>query len=968
MALDINGYNATFKAFTDFATQSVEAGDTKAIARAGEGGPLAGRTITAAKGDFIGNVGRFSANRDANNVARDLFKQAIEDMFGGPEKIPPSVQDAMKLEDFGKGKPLTARRILAVKNAIDASGVLQQKAFEASISTFKDQAGMAKIALEKGYTKSELPKLAVATNLYAKATGCSEAEALEAVSTPNSKANRLMNYGGRFLQSADNFKEGLRLMDSFQEWFTQVRETKNAGGEATSLTGLNIAQSVTTHDATAAFERFVFDELAVNGSLDLKETDPEKIFGVKNNAAMRFFAGNRCLNFVGVLANMPPERRGAVYQVFDKLSLPLAETKNEALSREGMSAAERGVDNPHLVIGRILRHLPEIERLAAKGALTEKNIVKTLFPDVQPRSWTRAAMNQFTHHIDTLATDVFMADAEDEAEAQVAGMKIQLIMEETCCTFQEAIEAYKKGRRVAPPQYMTTATFSIEKLDGTTNAARKQLDGNKMGDLWRPYNYAPADDPGNTSKFFIKDSANVAFGFTFPDGTSLKANAAEHAGNIPTILDKLESLAGKVHPRQQSAVMFAVSQAGVGVLKGGLTGLGVHASEHAAVDFTISKSDVTGDITIRYSSPKELPFSFEWSATIKPDGFVSTTPLRFLDEQPTANCRAGVEEAVKNMQNPRGTHNQFFEKDKARAVPLIETMMHATGGDKDVINLLKDTYVCTSLLYNSANNLRPADVILSRVARLKENVAELREATKGNPAMFKMGLSRLAGLGGKPVPKGMLASLVKAVNAADIGKLRKLSAASTTPVKMNAAIVQYHAAVGQAIKKSGILAMFDGDVGGEEMLGMNMLAGGLVAGRLGQDALRSIKGALESPVAGQLQAIYTDLNNENLVDAGVPRHEATIMKRTVSDLSSDILSLLDNVNATLGVEGGNVPAFRGSLDDLDGFDDIAIEIRDMTNKVHADLIQMEREEIEARDMQRMAGANGMQGGNLVIEP
>ena len=90
--------------------------------------------------------------------------------------------------------------------------------------------------------------------------------------------------------------------------------------------------------------------------------------------------------------------------------------------------------------------------------------------------------------------------------------------------------------------------------------------------------------------------------------------------------------------------------------------------------------------------------------------------------------------------------------------------------------------------------------------------------------------------------------------------------------------------------------------------------------------------------------------------------------RTVSELSSDILSLLENVNATLGAEGGDVPAFTGSLDDLDGFDDIAIEIRDMTNKVHADLIQMEREEIEAREAQRKAGANGMQGGNLVIEP
>ncbi|MBQ4385882.1 MAG: hypothetical protein II823_08220 [Kiritimatiellae bacterium] len=34
MSLDINGYNATFKAFTDFATQSVEAGKSKAVARA----------------------------------------------------------------------------------------------------------------------------------------------------------------------------------------------------------------------------------------------------------------------------------------------------------------------------------------------------------------------------------------------------------------------------------------------------------------------------------------------------------------------------------------------------------------------------------------------------------------------------------------------------------------------------------------------------------------------------------------------------------------------------------------------------------------------------------------------------------------------------------------------------------------------------------------------------------------------
>ena len=56
----------------------------------------------------------------ANNATRDAFRQAVADMFGGKNHIPDSVKDAMKLEDYGKGKPLTARRILAVKAAIDS--------------------------------------------------------------------------------------------------------------------------------------------------------------------------------------------------------------------------------------------------------------------------------------------------------------------------------------------------------------------------------------------------------------------------------------------------------------------------------------------------------------------------------------------------------------------------------------------------------------------------------------------------------------------------------------------------------------------------------------------------------------------------------------------------------------------------------------------------------------------------------
>ena len=37
----------------------------------------------------------------------------------------------------------------------------------------------------------------------------------------------------------------------------------------------------------------------------------------------------------------------------------------------------------------------------------------------------------------------------------------------------------------------------------------------------------------------------------------------------------------------------------------------IHSTEYSVVDFTLSKDDGTGDITIRYASPKELKFAFD---------------------------------------------------------------------------------------------------------------------------------------------------------------------------------------------------------------------------------------------------------------------------------------------------------------------------------------------------------------------
>ncbi len=468
---------------------------------------------------------------------------------GGVDHIPDNVKDAMKMQDYGKGKPLTARRILAVKAAIDA----------VKLATFQSR-DTGRIALTMGFVKSEFPKLARTAHFYAQATGLSELEALKAVAEPNSKPNRLMQYGGRFLDNAENFANGLRLLDSFKDWFTAVRETKNADGNsfanAQSFTDLNFYSHHAIHDTSAAFERFVFEELAINGAHDLSGTDPEKLFGMKDNAAMRFFGTNRQAHFTGVMASVPPEKRGAIFAVFDKLSKPLPETKEDAKAFYDMPLAERGVKGPSLVICRILRHLPEIESLMAKGKLTEANIVKTLCPDMPSHDWTIGGLNDFTHNVDDVAKTKMRDLGLDEDKVEDLGQNIRLVMEETCCTVDEAVEAVMTGKRVAPPKYMTNATYDIYKLDGTTKAARAQLDGDGAGDLFRAYDYGAADDPKNAEKFFIKDKDSLAFGFTFPDGTSLKANAGVHKGNIPQILDKLESLAGRVHPRQQTALLL----------------------------------------------------------------------------------------------------------------------------------------------------------------------------------------------------------------------------------------------------------------------------------------------------------------------------------------------------------------------------------------------------------------------------
>lgn len=75
-------------------------------------------------------VARGEDQRFSNDHTRLIFRQAVADLFGGEDRIPLAVKTAMRLKDYDHGKPLTARRIDAVRQAVERHFAAYPAAFE----------------------------------------------------------------------------------------------------------------------------------------------------------------------------------------------------------------------------------------------------------------------------------------------------------------------------------------------------------------------------------------------------------------------------------------------------------------------------------------------------------------------------------------------------------------------------------------------------------------------------------------------------------------------------------------------------------------------------------------------------------------------------------------------------------------------------------------------------------------------
>ena len=128
MAINLNDslYGAQFKAFADFAAGQRDQGTIVRIEGQGQGLPGPNgepRVIVAKQGDGYGHTWRNDDSKAVNDNVRALFLNSVLAVCGVDrvDQLPANVRAVMKENDYGGGHPLTARRITAVKRAIDAS-------------------------------------------------------------------------------------------------------------------------------------------------------------------------------------------------------------------------------------------------------------------------------------------------------------------------------------------------------------------------------------------------------------------------------------------------------------------------------------------------------------------------------------------------------------------------------------------------------------------------------------------------------------------------------------------------------------------------------------------------------------------------------------------------------------------------------------------------------------------------------
>ena len=849
-------YSANYQKFVDFAN--------KAYAPNGKGEDTVARFSGMPVGDYKGAFASFKRTADmkaANDQVRDLFRRTIADMFGGERNIPDIVRDNMKLEDFGKGKPLTARRINLVKIAIDTLGG----------GKFTDPASISK-ATSMGYVASEIPKLARVANIYQQATGCTDAEAETAALDPSSKARRLYDYGGRFTQNVDGFKKGLALMDKFAGWYDDLAGDREAKLRDTP-TKRNVNFVACSDKAKIGVEKFVFEELSVNGNIPLDAQNPEDIFGMEKNPAMQFVGRGYATSLSNSLAQMQPEKRKLIYAVFSALD-PLPDASK--------GGKREKVDYCLLVAARVMKNYDVLAALQKSGKLDRANLVPILYPDVEasPESSNSELSNAVLRRL---------------SQNPMTMGQIMFLAENSGATFDEAEAAIASGTRLENAPGISSFTGKLEEMDGTARGGRNTmiLDLNRAS----PPVYTENEEPVITEE-------NIKFVFHLPNGETLEAiNGSESDPEVvkasKTIADKVAELCGNIHPKQLSNVYYALSQSALSVnLNGGFLAHGISSNEHMAVTFSLSRDDETGAVTIKYSEPKGFPVKFNWTTTIDVEGKSTTTPMRIDHGQYEAEAMKHVDEIARKAPG----------KDKAATEKLIKEMLAHCGDDFDLKDVVSRRIA--NICITATSQVRTPEKIKERIDAIADNFRELRELSKNRPAVYEAGKRMMVALDGKALPPGIIAKLVLEASNTKIDAIRKLSPRSSA-LEIHHAISQFSENIVTAMNLSEAEAKTDG--ANEKQACRNFIAAVMIDRCGGANALRAMQGAFAGDKPGKMLSLYESVVNSQQ-NEGVEQRLVIPFENLASNHMMNIANLKGAIDVALdGDFGEDIAPFNGEF-------------------------------------------------------
>ena len=372
------------------------------------------------------------------------------------------------------------------------------------------------------------------------------------------------------------------------------------------LNALPSASSATEEKGT---ERFLFEEIAVNGEIPLGADDPERIFGMEANPATRFVTRGNASAFALSLSEVPPAERGLVYAVFDAMD-PLARTTAERDARLTFPIKD-------LLAMRVLRNRDAILALRAAGNLDRPHLIALLFDDLglPPAATNKEAFDVLYDAIQSIAS-------KDLADRPELFSVVQAAIQLNGARKDEAIAAARANGPVPPTPYLSGLACSLTALDGTARPGLEQM----KSDLCRPWMPVFRDGrnvlPDDRNRFVVR----------FPGEAPIAAEPGATtqpvvARSLREIVDRITDLCGNVHPKQIFAVGFALSQSATSRIDKAFVDRGVLTTEHSPVTFALSKDAETGAVTIRYSEPEGFPFRFHWETTIRPDGSGTSTQL-----------------------------------------------------------------------------------------------------------------------------------------------------------------------------------------------------------------------------------------------------------------------------------------------------------------------------------------------------